>query len=71
MLILKFYYTDEIEEMKISKNLQELKDYVEKKFEGIYSLIEYQPIGQSLPFPLMVYGDTEEIGVIGEVEEIY
>ena len=68
MYILRLYFSDEIEEMKVSNQKLLLKKYVEEKFDGtdIYKEIFYNEIGEYT----FVYGDGEEIGVIGKIEKV-
>ena len=66
MLILKYYYTDELCEIKISEDIEKVKKHTKEKFDGIHENIEYQQI-ENVTF---IIADTEEIGVIGPVEEL-
>jgi len=67
MYILKFHFSNELDELRISEDIDGLKKYAEEKFEGtgLYEDIYYKEIGEFT----FIYGDGEEIGVIGEVEK--
>ena len=69
MYIVRLFFSDEIEEMRISKSVSSLQVYAEERLgdgKGLYKKITYH---KSSGF-IWIYGDGSEIGVIGEIKEI-
>jgi hypothetical protein len=66
MFILKFHCTSEIDDIKISKSLANIKKHIKEQCKGVYRSVTYKEIGQFI----FIYGNGHEIGVIGEIDEI-
>lgn len=68
MYLLKWFFSDEIEEMRVSISLSSLQIYVEERFEGtgLYKKITYHKSSGLI----WIHGDGSEIGVIGKIKSI-
>jgi hypothetical protein len=66
MFIMRLHELDEFEDMRISTSIEKLKKDVEERLEEIYKNISYVPMEECY----LIMADTEEIGVIGAIEEI-